>query len=484
MLLAAIVPCAHAQVEAQAAPEALLALKAGEILLEGTVDKVEADGSGLAMSATSFALPNGRAARLAAPRVKAIRVGPDTLLFARGATEPRLLLKRLQPGWFIAAIGEDKGPGQPLTARSVAVWSSVRDGKYLLDAPQADKEPAPAAPPIPPAPPAPPATPPAATRAVRSVLENGSFEEMDGGLRPEGWQVPRGAAVSVVEDEEGNHYILLKAVGEGDGRKISRSIQLNPAWKTLKVSARVRARGLQPPPQPFQDAHVGVVFQDATGHQVGLTGPIALAGDTDWEPTSGICEIPPGAAVAVVDAGNFGSAGEMGLDDLSVEPDGAPDSSELRPQFPEGAFEQLSPNGRAQGWPILGASMVRIEQEGRNHFLHLSRPEPGFAGVDCLVRIAPGTHSLQVQARMRTSDLKTGAQPWECARLGLTFTDSKGVKVGDWPPALQMTSNSDWTVLSQTFPVPEGAALLKLSPSLLNSSGTLDIDDIQVTPLP
>lgn len=506
ILLAALASRVQAQVEAQTPPqplaqagdEALLAPKTGEIRLEGTVDKIEADGSGLAMIAASFTLPNGKTARIEVPKEKEkekgkiIRLGPDTLLYARGDARARLVLSRLRPGWLVAVVGEDKGSGQPLAARSLAVWTSVREGKYLLESPQPAEEPEKA--PQAAVAPQPAVAPPGAsqgaasfaTRKIKSVLENGGFDvlEEQQGLEPTGWTVPVGPAVSIIEDEEDNRYVLLRAVGTFDKRKVSRVLTLDPRWKTLKVSARVRARGLQPPPQPFENAHIGVVFQNAEGKELGLSGPIQLEQDTEWEIVSGVAEIPQGATRAIVDAGNFGAAGEFGLDDIAVEPDAAPDSVELREGFPEGSFESLNANGRALGWPLLGRTQARVEEEGGNHFLRLSLPKSGFASVDALVRIPPASRTLQVRARLRTRNLKPGPELWESARLGLTFLSAGGAKVGEWPPALQMKQDADWSLLSETFAVPEGAVFLRLSPQLLNTSGTLDIDDIQIRATP
>ena len=497
-------PRVDAQAEG-AADEAPLQLKAGEIRLEGKVASLAEDGSGLSMAAASFTLPSGKTGRIEVAgdkaKAKIIRVGADTLLYTRGAPESRLALSRLQPGWLVAVVGEDKGSGQPLTARALAVWTDVRDGKYLLNTPKNDAAPNKALQEAPQvlaersnaiqavaslprvARAAASLAASLAARQARSVLKNGDFEVQDG-LQPTGWMVPQSPAVSIIEDEEENHYVLLRAVGEFDKRKIARLLTLDARWKTLKFSARVRARGLQPPPQPFQNAHVGVIFQNAAGKELGLNGPIALEQDTDWELVSGVAEIPPGAVRAVVDAGNFGSAGEFGLDDLSIEPDAAPDSIELRDGFPEGRFEEINANGRAQGWPLLGGAQVRIEEEGDNHFLRLSLPKNGVASVDALVTIPPAAKTLRVQARMRVQNIKLGQEVWENARLGLTFLGAGGSKVGEWPPALEVKQDTDWALLGQTFSVPEGAIFLRLTPQLLNTSGTLDIDDIQIQTVP
>ncbi len=507
LILVALAAAPGAQAQDAPAPneaDAPLVLKAGEILLEGTIQTVEADGSGLSMKATSFALPSGKSAKLPAPRLKAIHIMDTTRLFVRGTPGQILKPTRLKSGWFVVAVGRDDGSGQPLPARSLAVWTSVRNGKYWLDsepgkAPEKTPEaaPEPVVPePVTSGPVAPgPVTaaliaPPNSTQkgapvdAASSVLENGGFEDQDANLLPSGWAVPRGPAISIIEGDN-NHYVLLRGIGDINARKISRALPLKPAWKTLKFSARVRGRGLQTGAQPWENAHVEATFQDAAGKELEVNSAIVLTQDTDWIWKSGVQAIPEGSAQVLVKAANFG-LGEFGLDDLSVTPDAPPDAIELRPNFPEGTFDEVDAQGRVQAaaWSGLSAPSAQIVQQDNNHFLRLSMPAPGFVGVDCLLKIPQGARSLQVQARMRAQNLKIGTQPWENARLGLAFLDKSGAKTGGWPAALELKADTDWTPLSQKIDVPPGAAFLKLSPSLLNTSGTLDLDDIQVKVLP
>lgn len=90
---------------------------------------------------------------------------------------------------------------------------------------------------------------------------------------------------------------------------------------------------------------------------------------------------------------------------------------------------------------------------------------------------------MQVRARMRAANIELGAQPWENARLALYFVDASGAKAGEWSPSIELKRDSDWAGLSQRVDVPTGAVFLKLSPEMLNTSGTLDIDDIQILPV-
>jgi hypothetical protein len=469
--------------------EALLQPRAGEILLEGTLEEVSEKAAQL--SAASFTLPSGKTAKIASPKNKELLMLKSSLLFARGTIAPLLPFSRLKAGWRGAAVGRDEGAGKPLRVRALAVWTRKRNGKYLIEgtrtlqpeptSPEAAPGNAPVAAPVPlvvtaPAPIAPAAVAPATP--VENVIKNGSFDEQDDRLQPVGWKLPPGGAVSVMEGEGNNRYILFKPLG--DARRIWREFAIEPQWKTLKISARVRGRGLTAGKGAWENAHVGLVFYNAAGERFGYAWPVHAASDTDWVARSGIVAIPEGAVKAEVDAGNFGPTGEFSVDDLRVEPNGLlEDFVTLRPDFPEGTFEELDEFGAPKGWVFANAD-ARLAEEGGNHFLRLALPKPGFTGADLYVKLEPGTKRVHIQARMRVQNLQLGKEPWENARLGLAFSDAQDNRAGGWPASLEIKADTDWALSGQVVDVPPGAVFLKLTPSFLNASGTFDVDDIQI----
>lgn len=135
----------------------------------------------------------------------------------------------------------------------------------------------------------------------------------------------------------------------------------------------------------------------------------------------------------------------------------------------------------ASGWPQpAGAS---IEAEGANHFLRLKSSSPGqTVNVYRQVPVA-GMASLQLTFRVRHSDVRRGAQPWFDARVILDFKEEAGKVIKGAPGHPFFTGSSDgWKEKSLRFDVPSGATVFSLMPSLFQpESGTLDIDDIQLT---
>jgi len=137
-------------------------------------------------------------------------------------------------------------------------------------------------------------------------------------------------------------------------------------------------------------------------------------------------------------------------------------------------------DGWPDDWP-RGKEGITWETEAENHFLRLKSSEPGKTVM--LYREIPlpaGTAALELSWRQRVSNLKVGAQAWFDARIMLEFMDAARQKVTPNPSAPYRRSDSDgWELRTISFLVPEGAALLKFMPSLLQvASGTFDLDDV------
>lgn len=322
-----------------------------------------------------------------------------------------------------------------------------------------------------------------------NAIENGDFETLDAASQPSGWSlsqgVPAAQSATRLAEEGGNHYVQLKAVGEGEARKISRQVLVQPGWKSLKVTARVRGKGLRSGPEEYEDAHIGLVFFNAGNTEVGYAIPITLSADSDWTVLSAAGEVPPEAHHVVLDAGNGGVGGEFDVDDIVLEPNAMIDAPPLREGFPEGSFEETDGQGQPQGWPISGKAHIERLEENGEHFLRLSNAlTEQSVELSTLWKLDPDARRVRLQALMRTQGLRPGPQPWENARLSPIFLDASGVRIGDWPPSLELKANSAWASLStQALPIPRGAVFLKIYLGLLNTRGTLGVDDIQIQQL-
>jgi hypothetical protein len=485
-----IVFTCHVPVSAQnTTDDAPLQVQAGEIRLEGTLRTVDFENKNFTLEATSFILPGGRSGRITTPKPKTVLLRDKVLLFVRGTADKPLETKLLQAGQSVIAVGKDDGSGKPLTARAIAVWDSIQDGRYRLAAQEAAlpkaNEPEKTTPGrvvavTAPAEPVVRENPPPAL-AVRNETPGGDFENLVGGEKPEGWVFPASENVQLIEDETGNHYVRIGSNGRQEERRVAYKVLLAPEWKTLKVTARMRVQGLIPGENNWETARVSVVYHNAQDAEYHWTSPISLIADTQWNTFSGVSNIPERAKYAMVYAGTQGKAGEMGVDNIVVEPDGPLDAPPLRDGFPEGNFEDIDNNGIVRVWNIANSRERGVVEENGNHFLRLTNPKPGqTVGFDRFWKLDPEARIIRVSTRLRGTNLVPGKEPYETGRLGWVLTDAQGNMVGGWQPTPELRQDSDWRTFEYTVAVPKGAVLIKLTPMLLNCAGTVDIDDIDI----
>ncbi len=103
------------------AQEAELAVREGEIRVDGVVDSVNSQARSLVIRVRSFTLPDGRSSSLAAPKPKTVTVTDQTAIHRRGDPNATLAVGDLRPGWEASAVGPDLGSGKDLPARELAV---------------------------------------------------------------------------------------------------------------------------------------------------------------------------------------------------------------------------------------------------------------------------------------------------------------------------------------------------------------------------
>lgn len=153
--------------------------------------------------------------------------------------------------------------------------------------------------------------------------------------------------------------------------------------------------------------------------------------------------------------------------------------------LPNGDFE--APGDRPE-WPAQwpkpeGASW---ESEDGNHFLRLTPAKADqMLTVYRVVAVKPEHKAYAFSFRVRYTDLKRGKANWHDGRIILDFKDADGDKLrsGAKHPSFNGSSKG-WVERTQEFAVPDGAATLDIMPALFQvASGTLDLDDLKLTPI-
>jgi hypothetical protein len=148
-------------------------------------------------------------------------------------------------------------------------------------------------------------------------------------------------------------------------------------------------------------------------------------------------------------------------------------------------FESISPEQTwPAGWPKPANSSW--EMEDGNRFVRLTSPEPGKLVMFYKeINIPAGTDTLEIKWKQRVSGLIKGSQSWYDARLMLEFMDGNRQALSPKPKASATHSDTyGWEDKELTITVPANARILKFMPTLFQvNAGTLDLDDITITPV-
>jgi hypothetical protein len=150
-----------------------------------------------------------------------------------------------------------------------------------------------------------------------------------------------------------------------------------------------------------------------------------------------------------------------------------------------GSIEEHDIDDGLAGWFIHDRfkPQAQILTESGNRFLRLTNSDPAkTVFADQRIRIDPTWKALNVSARMRATNFRSGKKPAEDARVAFAFRDDKDVRVGSWPAVPSVKTDSPWVERTVTVDVPEGAKTMYIQLAIFNATGTVDFDDVKVVP--
>jgi beta-galactosidase len=145
--------------------------------------------------------------------------------------------------------------------------------------------------------------------------------------------------------------------------------------------------------------------------------------------------------------------------------------------------DELLQNGNfesPQGWQFnRGARRV---SEAGNHWLLLDAGDkPASLSANQRVPMGPRYWKLRLGCRVRATNVGRGVEGWNDARIAMSFHGRDGKMVGGWPNVLHFTGSTDgWERHERDFIVPQGAAYLELSCSLLAATGKVEWGDLSL----
>jgi len=153
-----------------------------------------------------------------------------------------------------------------------------------------------------------------------------SFRRLNRVASPPGWIVPYAIATAEkppirLEREGDNGFVRIENGAAGKSVIMEQLYAVDPAWKKVRVAAKIRTKGLQCGAEVWEDARVMVTFADGRGQKVGGYGEVpCVKGDQDWAEMSAVREVPEGSAAIRLQVGLFSSTGTADFDDIKVEP--------------------------------------------------------------------------------------------------------------------------------------------------------------------
>lgn len=157
--------------------------------------------------------------------------------------------------------------------------------------------------------------------------------------------------------------------------------------------------------------------------------------------------------------------------------------------LPEGEFTTAKTNreGLPSGWEVspyalrTRVSMTSVEKETVVRIGNSDAAQAIYLGR--LLRLQPEWRRLRTSVVFCAPELKPGAEPWNTARVSLTFLDAGGKVIGYGnAPELKTASPQFQKVVTES-PVPTGAASVRFQVGLFKACGVLLVKSISVDAL-
>ena len=165
-------------------------------------------------------------------------------------------------------------------------------------------------------------TAPAQAQAQNNVLASGSFEALDKKGNPTGWVgfSPNAKVVKETKAGRPNRYVVVAPNDPRHTPFITYRLPLKPQWKTLQISARMKATKVKMGKQSWQGPRLNLDFHDASGKSLFQLGGPRLNKDSGWKVISQDVGVPKNAKTLIMQVAVFGPGGQFSVDDIKVVP--------------------------------------------------------------------------------------------------------------------------------------------------------------------
>jgi beta-galactosidase len=146
------------------------------------------------------------------------------------------------------------------------------------------------------------------------LVPGGNFEQADAAGKPVGWQLSSPSQITLAGDAT-NRWVQLR-----DGGALVKIVKLDPSWKKIVVSTRMKMSDYVKGPEGWQRPHIAIRFLDDAGQDYGDYVPTPeVHGNTDWTIRRVGFDVPEGAKQLRLWAGLWGTKGLLEFDDIVVK---------------------------------------------------------------------------------------------------------------------------------------------------------------------
>ena len=162
------------------------------------------------------------------------------------------------------------------------------------------------------------------TASPTNAVTNSGFDMLDEHRRPVDWSLPSGTKLMT---EDRNRFVRIKQTRSANASVfIKGKFKLDPAWKKIHVSVRLRARKLRTGRRGTDKAMCLISFAGARRKRFKNVpeGSPAVSKSTDWVQVDGEAVVPAGAEYVVLKPGLYRALGTLDVDDITVGPEKAP----------------------------------------------------------------------------------------------------------------------------------------------------------------
>jgi len=169
-----------------------------------------------------------------------------------------------------------------------------------------------------------PAVAPAAAPVVDgpNAIANGTIEPAADGTGVSGWFLHDRFKKQVqFLTEDGNRFVRLTNDDPARTVFLDQRIPVDPSWKAVTVSARMRASNFKSGANSAQDGRVAFAFRDASDKRVGNWPPVpCVKSDSGWTERVVTADVPQGASSIYIQLAIFNAVGSVDFDDIKVIP--------------------------------------------------------------------------------------------------------------------------------------------------------------------